>query len=514
MSLTVAIVGRPNVGKSTLFNRLVGRRLAIVDDTPGVTRDWRSAEARLGSLAFTAIDTAGLENVRDDSLEARMRRQTERVLARVDVVLFLIDARAGLTPLDRHFAEWLRTIGKPLILVANKAEARVAMAGVYESFELGLGEPVAISAEHGEGMGDLADALFAYAEPEIAEPEIAAPDIAAPAAAPPGSPDPEPADPTQGAVAVPVGAAPAAAVEAGGPEAGNPGDDDPGDDDQGPGEEEEEEHALKIAIVGRPNVGKSTLLNALLGEERVLADPVAGTTRDAIAVDWTWRGRLFRLVDTAGLRKRARVDNPLEKLATAETLRAIRLAQVVILVVDAAAVLDRQDLTIARLVMDEGRALVLAVNKWDAALDRTAALKQVRDRLEASLSQARGVSYVTLSALKGEGMDRLLETVTDVYGVWTRRISTSKLNRWLAAMTERHPPPLVEGRRVKIRYMTQIKARPPTFALWVNQPAAALPEAYRRYLVQNLREDFALPGVPIRLLLRKSDNPFKDKAEA
>ncbi|MEI6558156.1 MAG: ribosome biogenesis GTPase Der [Rhodospirillaceae bacterium] len=473
MPFTVAIVGRPNVGKSTLFNRLVGKRLALVDDTPGVTRDWRAADARVGGLDFVVVDTAGLEEAFDGSLEARMRRQTERAIERADVVLLVIDARAGLTPLDRHFAQWLRKAGTPVVVVANKCEGRAGTPGQLEAFELGLGDPVALSAEHGEGLADLVEALLPFAPPD---------------------PGPQPESVAS------AGTAPAAGATTDG--AG--GDAEDAEDEETP---EELARPLNLAIVGRPNVGKSTLLNSLINEERVLTGPEAGMTRDAITVEWRWRDRMVKLVDTAGLRRRARIDDKLEKLAVADTLRVIRLAEVVILVIEAAAGLDRQDLTIARMVLDEGRALVLALNKWDAVSDRGGALAQLRDRLECSLPQARGIATVTVSALNHQGLETLLDTVLRVHGLWNRRIGTAKLNGWLQEAMARHPPPLVDGRRLKLRYATQIKARPPTVALWVSRPAE-LPESYARYLIQSLRDTFAMPGVPIRLLLRKGNNPY------
>jgi len=466
MSFTVAIIGRPNVGKSTLFNRLVGRRLALVDDTPGVTRDRREGEGRLGTLRFRVIDTAGLEEATDDSLEARMRRQTEQAVREADVVLMMYDARAGITPLDRHFADWLRQVSVPVLVLANKAESRAADAGVYEAYELGLGDPMAVSAEHGTGLGDLADALEAFAPPEVLEPE---PELES----------------------VPSDSATAASPE----ELAEEGPD-----------AEDPNRPITMAIVGRPNVGKSTLMNALLGADRVLTGPEAGITRDAITVDWSWKGRTIHLVDTAGMRRRARVADKLEKLSVADGLRAVDYAQVVVLVLDADAILDRQDLTIARKVAEEGRALLIAVNKWDAAADKTASLARLRDRLETSLPQIKGVPTVTISALRRRNLDRLMDAVIDLYAVWDRRVPTGQLNRWFQTMMEEHPPPIVSGRRLKLRYITQIKSRPPTFAIWTTRPGE-IPDSYLRYLVNGLRERFDLPGVPIRLTLRKGRNP-------
>jgi len=467
MTFSVAIIGRPNVGKSTLFNRLVGKRLALVDDTPGVTRDWREGEGRIASLRFRVLDTAGLEDAPDGTLAGRMRRQTEQALRAADVALFLIDARAGVTPLDEHFADLLRKESLPVIVVANKCEGSAGEHGLLEAFALGLGDPVPVSAEHGEGMGDLFEALLPYAEADAARAAGLAWDTEA-----------------------------AAAAEGEGIE---------GDD-----EEEADRGPLQLAIVGRPNVGKSTLINRLLDEERLLTGPEAGITRDSIAVDWAYRGRPVRLVDTAGLRRRARVAQKIEKLSGSDTMRAIRFAQVVVLLLDAEQMLEKQDLTIARQVVDEGRALVIAANKWDLVRDRKAALKALHEKLEIALPQVRGVPVVTISALEGRNLDRLLDAVFAIYDIWCRRISTARLNDWLMAMTEAHPPPMAAGRPVKLRYATQVKTRPPTFAIWCSR-AGAMPESYRRYLVNGLREDFALAGVPLRVNLRKGKNPYEGR---
>lgn len=461
MRFTVAIVGRPNVGKSTLFNRLVGKRLALVDDTPGVTRDWREGEGRIAGMNFRIIDTAGLEDAAAESLAGRMSRQTLQALAATDVALLLIDARAGVTPVDQHFAAQLRKGATPVILVANKCEGRAGEAGLIDAFGLGLGDPVAVSAEHGEGMGDLFDALLPYSEE--AEARQAALDA-------------ELAD-------------------------GEFGDGESGDGEGGP---------LQLAVVGRPNVGKSTLVNRLVGEERLLTGPEAGITRDAIAVDWDFEGRPIRLIDTAGLRRRARISEKLEKLSGSDAMRAMRYAQVVVLLLDAEAMLEKQDLTIARQVVDEGRALVVAANKWDLVDNRKAALKALQEKLEITLPQVRGVPVVTVSALEGRNLDKLLRTVFKIYDIWNIRVPTAKLNEWLGYMTEAHPPPTDAGRRVRLRYMTQIKTRPPTFAIWCSRPDAVA-DAYIRYLVNGLRDDFGLDGVPLRVLLRKGKNPYEGR---
>ncbi|MBB4284704.1 ribosome biogenesis GTPase Der [Roseospira goensis] len=479
--LTVAIIGRPNVGKSTLFNRLAGRRLAIVHDQPGVTRDRRFADGRLGDMALRLVDTAGLEEAPADALETRMRHQTERAMAEADVVLMLIDARTGVTPMDAHFAQVLRESPTPVVLVANKCEGGAGEAGLYESYGLGLGDPVPLSAEHGEGLALLYEALLpheaALHERQAAAGEAGAPDGADAAGAEALPPDLE------------------ARAMAGAEDDAEPEPDDPG-------------RPLNLAIVGRPNTGKSTLVNRLIGDDRLLTGPEAGVTRDSITVDWTHRGRPVRLVDTAGLRRKGRVTDSLEKLSVADTLNAIRLAEVVVLMMDADMVMDRQDLTIARMVVEEGRALVLAVNKWDAAADREATLRRVRDRLETSLAQVRGLPFVTVSALQGRNLDRLMDTVFEMHARWNVRVSTGRLNRWLAGMTGEHPPPMGKhGKRIRLRYMTQAKARPPTFAVFCSRPED-LPDSYVRYLVNGLREAFGFDGVPVRLFLRKSENPY------
>jgi len=442
MSFAVAILGRPNVGKSTLFNRLVGRRLALVDDTPGLTRDRREGEGRIADLGFRVIDTAGLEEAAPASLEGRMRAHTERALAAADVALLVIDAREGVTEADRHFAGWLRRSGKPVVLVANKTEGRATLPGVGEAYRLGLGDPVPISAEHGEGLAELYERLRPFAVGQSFD-----------------------------TVTV------------------------------------ERERSLQLAIVGRPNVGKSTLANRLIGQDRLLTGPEAGITRDAIAVDWVWRERPIRLVDTAGLRRRPRVEGKLEELSVGDALRAIRYAETVILVLDALQPFERQDLTIARLVADEGRALVLAASKWDAVAEPAAVLQQLRDCASISLPQLQGVALVPVSGLTGFGLDAMMAAVGAADEVWNRRVTTADLNRWLAAVQERHPPPLVAGRRLRLRYIAQVNTRPPSFALFASKPGE-LPVSYRRYLVNALRQDFDLPGTPIRMMLRKGKNPY------
>jgi GTP-binding protein len=442
---TVAIVGRPNVGKSTLFNRLVGKKLALVDDRPGVTRDRREGDVAFGGLHFRVIDTAGLEEADADSLTGRMRMQTEAAILAADVVLFVIDARAGVLPADHPFAEQVRRAGVPVILIANKAEGGTGLAGAYEAFSLGLGDPIPFSAEHGEGLGELHTALME--------------------ALPKGDPDDE-------------------------DDGGDPAD-----------------RALRVAIVGRPNAGKSTLINTMLGEDRLLVGPEAGITRDSISLDWEWRGRRIKLHDTAGMRRRARIDDKLEKLAVSDGLRAVRFAEVVVMLLDATIPFEKQDLTIVDLVESEGRALVIGLNKWDLVADQPGLLKQLREDCTRLLPQVRGVAVVPLSGLAGQGVDKLMQAVMTAAEVWDRRVSTSRINDWLGNALARNPPPAVSGRRIKIRYATQVKSRPPHFALFGNQ-LDALPKSYTRYLVNALREAFDLPGTPIRLSLRTSQNPF------
>jgi GTP-binding protein len=440
MSFTVAILGRPNVGKSTLFNRLIGRRLALVDDTPGLTRDRREGEGQIADLAFRVIDTAGLEEAPPTSLTGRMQAQTERAFDHADVGLLVIDAREGVTEADRHFAHWLRRTGKPVVLVANKAEGRATLHGIGEAYQLGLGDPVPISAEHGEGLAELYEQLVPFSH----------------------SGEPMPMEP---------------------------------------------ERALQLAIVGRPNVGKSTLINRMIGEERLLTGPEAGITRDAIAVDWLWQHRRVRLIDTAGLRRKPRVEGKIEQLSVGDALRAIRFAETVALVMDSVQALERQDLTIARLVADEGRALVVAANKWDAVDEPAAMLRRLRERASISLPQLSGIAIVPVSGLTGFGLDTMMRAVFAADEVWNSRVSTADLNRWLAAIQERHPPPLVASRRLRLRYITQVNIRPPTFALFASKPGE-LPDSYRRYLINALRQDFNLPGTPIRMMLRKGKNPY------
>ena len=445
---TVVIVGRPNVGKSTLFNRLVGRKLALVDDTPGVTRDRREGDGMLYDLKFKIVDTAGFEDADAASLAGRMRAQTDAALGDSDVALLVFDARAGITPLDRHFAQWLRAHDTPLILVANKAEGRAGEGGVAESYALGFGEPVQISAEHGEGMADLYEALLPVLDPLIA-------------------------------------AAARAALEG-------------LDTDDGP---------LKLAIVGRPNAGKSTLINTLLDEDRLVVGPEAGITRDSIAIEAEWEGKPIRLIDTAGLRRRSKVTDKLERMAAVDTKYSVDFAEVVVLLLDATLGLEAQDLRIADMVLSEGRALIVALNKWDVAADQSALFQGVRRALDDGLSQIKGVPLVAVSGKTGKNLDILMKASFEARDGWSRRVSTSALNRWFEDALSRNPPPAAGGRRIKLRYVTQAATRPPTFVVFGNR-LDELPDSYRRYLVNSLREELGFDGVPIRLTLRGNKNPF------
>jgi len=470
---TVAILGRPNVGKSTLFNRLVGRRRALVHDLPGVTRDRIEGRGRLYELRFRVIDTAGIElGAPEESLPARLARLSLQGLEEADVGLFLIDARAGVTALDREIAALLRRQPKPILLLANKCEGRAGASGLAEAFELGLGEPIAISAEHGEGLVELADAL----RPLLAEP--------AGEAACEG--EPLPAD---GAAPPPTSA------------------DEGGDS----AEEEAQRGPLRLAVVGRPNVGKSSLINALLRSERLLTGPEPGLTRDAVRIAWEWQGRAVELVDTAGLRKKARIEAPLEKLSASATIRAIREADVVLLLLDAERPLEHQDATIAERAIEEGKALVLAVNKWDLVAEPQALLAELRARIAERLDEVKGIQPIPISAKTGRNLDRLLPAVVEAFRRWSRRVPTAKLNRWLQAMLEAHPPPMVEKKRVKLRYVTQVATRPPTFALFGNRPAEHLPKSYLRYLANGLREAFDLEGTVLRFHIRAAENPYVEE---
>ena len=445
----VAIIGRPNVGKSTLFNRLVGRRVALVDDKPGVTRDRREGEARLFDLTFNIMDTAGFEDEDPASLPGRMRAQTEAAVRQADVALFLIDGRAGITPLDEEIARWLRGHATPVVVVANKAEGRAGEAGLLEAFSLGLGEPIAISAEHGEGLADLFEVVRPHVEHEHFETEA-----------------------------------------------------------------EEAEHGdgpLKLAIVGRPNAGKSTLVNTMLGEERMITGPEAGITRDSIRLDWEWRGKEVQLVDTAGLRKRAKVEDKLEKLSAADTRRAIDMAEVVVLLLDATRGLEAQDLRIADQVIEEGRGLVVALNKWDVADHASSLFNGVKAALQEGLSQLKDVPLLTVSAKTGKGIDQLLGAAFEIRDNWSRRVPTGELNRWFEKAVDANPPPAPGGKRIKLRYITQVKTRPPSFVVFGSR-VDQLPESYRRYLLNSMRRDLKLGAVPLRLTLRAPKNPFHDKS--
>jgi GTP-binding protein len=439
---TIAIVGRPNVGKSTLFNRLVGKRLALVDDRPGVTRDRREGEAKLVGLTFRVIDTAGFEEDDPQTLPGRMRSQTEAAVREADAALFMVDAREGLTPLDEEIGRWLRAESTPVIVVANKAEGRAAESGIFEAFRLGLGDPIAISAEHGEGVADLFEAVRPHVEHEHFEDE-----------------------------------------------------------------QSERDDTLKLAIVGRPNAGKSTLVNRMIGEERMITGPEAGITRDSISLDWEWNGRAVRLVDTAGLRKRAKVEDKLERLSAADTRRAIDFSEVVVLLLDATRGLEAQDLRIASQVLDEGRGLVIAVNKWDVAENASSLFNGIKAALAEGLAQLRDVPLLTVSAKTGKGIDTVLEVAFEIREAWSRRVPTGELNRWFEGAVETNPPPAPRGQRIKLRYITQVKSRPPSFVVFGNR-TDELPESYRRYLLNALRRDLKLGAVPLRLEFRGRGNPF------
>ncbi|GLH75404.1 GTPase Der [Bradyrhizobium sp. SSBR45G] len=451
MPFTIAIIGRPNVGKSTLFNRLVGQKLALVDDMPGVTRDRREGEAKLYDLNFTIIDTAGLDEGPKGSLTARMQEQTETAIALADALFFVIDARIGLTPADRAFADFARRADKPVLLLANKSEGKHGELGAMESYALGLGDPIQISAEHGEGIGELYDAVSKLVPPTEDE-----------------------------------------------------------DDEHEETDEERAARPIRVAIVGRPNAGKSTLINHLLGEERLLTSPEAGTTRDSIAVEIEWKGRGFRVFDTAGLRRRSRIEEKLEKLSVADALRAVRFAEVVVLMMDAQNRFEEQDLRIADLIEREGRALVIAVNKWDLMEAQPGQISMLRRDADHWLPQIAGAPIVAVSGLRGEGIDRLMQAIVDSYAVWNKRVSTAALNRWFEEAIANNPPPAVSGRRLKLNYITQTKARPPSFVLFCSR-ADAIPQSYLRYLTNSMRETFALPGTPVRITLREKANPFAHK---
>ena len=469
MSFTLAIVGRPNVGKSTLFNRLVGKRLALVDDQPGVTRDLREGAGRLADLRFTVIDTAGLEEAEDDSLQGRMRRLTERAVDMADVCLFMIDARTGVTPTDEIFADILRKRADHVLLAANKGEGSAADGGVLEAYALGLGEPIRLSAEHGEGL----TALYAQLQP-LAD-----------------------------------GFAERAVDQ--GPDVDVDVDEDDDDAPRTP----TQARPLQVAVVGRPNAGKSTLINRIVGEDRLLTGPEAGITRDAISLRTEWDGTPMRIFDTAGMRKRAKVQEKLEKLSVSDGLRAVKFAEVVVVLLDAAIPFEQQDLRIADLAEREGRAVVVAVNKWDVEEDKQAKLRDLRESFERLLPQLKGAPLVTVSAKTGRGLDRLNGAILRAHEVWNRRVPTAALNRWLAGMIEAHPPPAPQGKRIKLRYMTQAKTRPPAFVVMCSHPDK-VPESYNRYLVNSLRLDFDMPGTPIRVFMRgqSQDNPFKGRKKA
>lgn len=484
MTFTIALIGRPNVGKSTLFNRMARKKLAIVHDRPGVTRDWKRAECHIYGHRLDIIDTAGLEDADAGSIEHLMRQSTEAAIAQADLLLFMIDGRAGLTPVDEHFAGVVRKSGKKTLLLINKCESAKGRETISEAYTLGLGDPMPVSAEHGDGMSDLFDTIVALL-PKDEDDEEAAKDG-----------EDEYIAPSESAL-----------------EAAEWLDEIEGQTDYSFADEldpdQDIEKPLKVAIVGRPNAGKSTLMNALLGHERVITGPQAGLTRDSIIVDWEYEGRKFKLVDTAGLRRKSRIVETLEKFSADETLRNIRLGHVVVLLIDATLSLDKQDLTIASHVLNEGRGLIVALNKWDSVAQKERVRQEFKDRLERSLAQLPDVPFVAVSALTGKNLEKLMREVLSVYENWNKRVGTGVLNRWISGMVSRHPAPLTQGRPNRIRYITQINTRPPTFAVWVSRPKD-LPPTYKRYLIKGLKEDFGIEKVPVRLVLRTSKNPYVD----
>ena len=469
MTFSLAIVGRPNVGKSTLFNRLVGKRIALVDDQPGVTRDLREGDAKLGHLRFLAIDTAGLEEATDESLQGRMRKLTESAIGLADVCLFVIDARVGVTSLDHFFADILRKKAKRVILAANKSEGRAADSGFLDSFSLGLGEPLRISAEHGEGMADLLSELVPLQKKLFQDDSYASPEV----------------------------------------------DIDNEEDDLSEYRLPTKERPLQVAVIGRPNSGKSTLINKIIGEERLLTGPEAGITRDAISIQLDWQGIPMRVFDTAGMRKKAKINNKIEKLSVGDGLRAIKFAEVVVVLLDAAIPFEQQDLRIAGLAEREGRSVVVAVNKWDVEKNKQEKLRNMREAFQRLLPELRGAPLVTISAKNGRGIDRLNSEIMKSHKIWNKRIATSPLNIWLSEMIAAHPPPAPNGKRIKLRYITQAKSRPPGFVVMCSNPSK-LPTSYSRYLVNGLREAFDLPGTPIRLTMRSQadKNPFKNRKKS
>ena len=464
----IALIGRPNVGKSTMFNRMAQKKLAIVNDTPGVTRDWREADATLMGHKVTIIDTAGLEEHFDDSIQGRMRRQTEQAIDACDVAVFMMDGRAGVTPIDEHFAQFIRKRDIPVLLCLNKCEGNAGMESMGEAYKLGLGDPIPVSAEHNEGISVLYDTILEQVKDHFIDVE-----------------DEEDTYEREATVTE-------------------------GDENFELADTDDVEKPIKVAIVGRPNAGKSTLVNTLLGTDRVMVGPEAGITRDAIAVDWEYNDRAFTLVDTAGLRRKSRVTHDIENASADDSYRAIRLAQMVVLVLDGTLSLDKQDLMIASHVIEEGRALIIAINKWDIQDNKDEILQTFRDRIERSLGQLPDVPVITISALKGKKIDKMMEWMMRTYTNWNKRVTTGQLNRWLEAVESKHPAPLTQNRPNRLRFIAQIKTRPPTFAMWVSKPQD-IPGSYKRYVIKNLREDFDIKHVPIRLMLRTSKNPYADK---